>query len=78
MEPSQRGAATSSRRASQASSRAARKSANQVIAASRSMPVRGVMMIEIKRRIAARDPLIVECVFKGDCPFPRRYGEQDS
>lgn len=35
-------------------------------------------LIEIKRRIEARDPLVVECIFKGDCPFPGRYGEQDS
>jgi hypothetical protein len=35
-------------------------------------------LVEIKRRISARDPLVVECIFQGDCPFPARYGEQDS
>lgn len=34
-------------------------------------------LAEIKRYIEAKDPLIVECVFNGDCPFPDSYGDQD-
>lgn len=37
----------------------------------------GWTLVETKRRAKAGDPLVVECIFEGDCPFPNRYGEQN-
>jgi hypothetical protein len=31
----------------------------------------GWTLLEARRRMAARDPLVVECIFKGDAQFPQ-------
>ena len=41
----------------------------------------GWTLLEARRRIEARDPLVVECIFEGDAEFPKSfidYGADDS